>query len=76
MHELLITLESMWSVFSGWIASLDKGYFTAAIGSFFGAVGGYVMVWITSHRSEIFSKVGNIKKDSVRLNNFILYGLL
>lgn len=62
MDTLLAMLSAYWEVFLSWVTSLDKDYFTAAIGSFFGAVGGYVMVWLTNRRSEVFAKVGNIKK--------------
>lgn len=49
---------------SQWCSVIESSFssqiITAAVGSFFGAVGGYVLVWITNNRTEIKSKVGHI----------------
>ena len=40
---------------------LNTNFGIAATGSFFGAVGGYVMVWYTNRRSEILSMIRHTK---------------
>lgn len=61
-YELLtFATQKMALVYALLIQFLNSEFGTAAVGSFFGAVGGYAMVMITDRRKEILSKIGALK---------------
>jgi len=58
-------------------AVLNSEFGIAATGSFFGAVGGYIIVMVTNHRAEILSKIAR-QKIAINLTHSLFnvtYGL-
>lgn len=60
-YDLEMIYEAILAVFTYIWGGINSPLGIAAVGSFFGAVGGYCIVLVTNRRSEILSKIDHLK---------------